>query len=264
MPPIQIDNSNALLTNYNGTKIPILGKIQVSCKIREKISDIEIFVAVCENTSSILDLKTIENLQLLYRVLIIKSPDDIDNLNSNNIEKLIRENKNIFEGIGNIDYVYDLKLKPDYEGKIGHCRRVPFKILGDFKNVLNKMESNKIIEKIEKPTEFVNAFTLVRKENKDLVFVLDPQHLNTCLLREHFSLPTFEEISAKINNAKVFTILDASRAFWQIKLSKESSKFTTFQTPFGRYKFLRMTYRIKTGLVVFHRVYKEYLKIFQI
>ena len=53
-------------------------------------------------------------------------------------------------------------------------------------------------------------------------------------MREHYTLPTFEEISAKMAKTKVFSVLDASQAFWKILLSEESSKFTTFSTPFGR------------------------------
>ena len=49
-------------------------------------------------------------------------------------------------------------------------------------------------------------------------------------------MPTAEEILAQITDAKFFTKLDASNAFWQVKLDEESSKLLTFNTPFGRYK----------------------------
>lgn len=35
---------------------------------------------------------------------------------------------------------------------------------------------------------------------------------------------------------------------------------TTFQTPFGRYRFLRMPYGIKTAPEIFHRLYCEIFK----
>ncbi|KAL0200941.1 hypothetical protein M9458_004128, partial [Cirrhinus mrigala] len=37
-----------------------------------------------------------------------------------------------------------------------------------------------------------------------------------------------------------FTKLNASQGFWQLKLHKDSIKYCTFNTPFGRYSFLRM------------------------
>ncbi len=57
--------------------------------------------------------------------------------------------------------------------------------------------------------------------------------------------------------AKVFSILDAKCGFWQIPLDEESSKLTTFMTPFGRYKFLRMPYGISTGSEVFQRCMEQ-------
>lgn len=53
--------------------------------------------------------------------------------------------------------------------------------------------------------------------------------------------------------AKVFTTLDAKCGFWQIPLDDASSKLTTFMSPFGRHRFLRMPYGISAGSLVFQR-----------
>ena len=58
-------------------------------------------------------------------------------------------------------------------------------------------------------------------------------------------------------DAKLFSILDAKCGFWQVPLSKESSKLTTFMTPVGRYAFLRMPYGITTGSEVFQRCMEQ-------
>lgn len=113
-------------------------------------------------------------------------------------------------------------MKPDYEGKVVPCRKVPFKLLNDFKKELDTIVSKNILAKIDEPTEFVNTFAVVKKENNKLVIVLDPQYLNSLLLREHYNLSTLDEISSKISNATIFTKLDASKAFWRIQLSDES------------------------------------------
>ncbi|RVE44459.1 hypothetical protein evm_010863 [Chilo suppressalis] len=67
--------------------------------------------------------------------------------------------------IGEIkDYVYDFKLIPNYMGKVIPCRPVPMKLLNGYKKELKEMESNKIIRKIEEPTDFVNAVVIVASE----------------------------------------------------------------------------------------------------
>ena len=43
-----------------------------------------------------------------------------------------------------------------------------------------------------------------------------------------------------MTNVKVMTTVDMRQAFWMLKLDNESSKLTTFETPYGRYRWLRL------------------------
>ena len=49
-----------------------------------------------------------------------------------------------------------------------------------------------------------------------------------------------DNILHRLNGAKYFTVVDSTSSFFNHKLDKESSKLTTFGTPFGRYRYLRM------------------------
>ncbi|RXN33947.1 retrotransposon-like family member retr-1 [Labeo rohita] len=60
--------------------------------------------------------------------------------------------------------------------------------------------------------------------------------------------------------AKFFTKLDASQGFWQLKLHKDSTKYCTFNTPFGRYSFLRMPFGISSAPEVFHRAMEHIIE----
>ncbi|UYV81857.1 hypothetical protein LAZ67_20002706, partial [Cordylochernes scorpioides] len=48
-------------------------------------------------------------------------------------------------------------------------------------------------------------------------------------------------------------VVDTKDGFWNVKLSEESSNLTTFWTPFGRYKFLRMPFGLKTASEEYQR-----------
>ena len=48
-----------------------------------------------------------------------------------------------------------------------------------------------------------------------------------------------------------FSKLDAKQAYWNVKLDAASSLMTTFHTPFGRYKFLRMPFRLRISQDIF-------------
>lgn len=57
-----------------------------------------------------------------------------------------------------------------------------------------------------------------------------------------------------MNNKQYFSVIDMSSGFWQIKLDNKSSDLCTFNTPFGRFKFMRMPFGIKSAPEVFQRI----------
>ena len=57
-------------------------------------------------------------------------------------------------------------------------------------------------------------------------------------------MPTLEDILPELRRVKVFSTLDTKDGFYQIRLDEESSKKTTFWTPFDRYRYLRMPFAI--------------------
>ena len=98
---------------------------------------------------------------------------------------------------------------------------------------------------------------MTEKKNGSVRICLDPRNLNKAIFREHYPMKTIEEITAELSEAKVFSTLDASSGFWHIKLDGESSALTTFNTSFGRYRFLRLPFGISSAPEVFQRKMTE-------
>ena len=59
-------------------------------------------------------------------------------------------------------------------------------------------------------------------------------------MRETFPIPTFEELSDDMVNSTIFSELDLNMAFHQIVLDPESRKYTTFSTPLGLMRCIRL------------------------
>ena len=96
---------------------------------------------------------------------------------------------------------------------------------------------SEVVERVDEPTDWVNSLVIVEKPNGQLRLCLDPKDLNNAIKRPHYPLPTLEDATSKMAGAKFFTKLDAKSGYWPLKLKDSSSYLTTFNTPFGRYRF---------------------------
>ena len=98
------------------------------------------------------------------------------------------------------------------------------------RSTLDELVLQDIIVPVTQPTPWISSLVV------HLRLCLDPQDLNKAIQREHYPLPTIEEIATRLDGAKLFTTLDARNGFWHIALDEQSSLLTTFNTPFGRYR----------------------------
>ena len=87
----------------------------------------------------------------------------------------------------------------------------------------------------------------VRKKKNTLRICLGPRDLNKAFQRSHYPLKTLEDVATRLNKAKVVSLLNAKSGFWQVKLDDDSSYLTMFNTPFGRYRWLRMQFGIDSA-----------------
>ena len=101
---------------------------------------------------------------------------------------------------------------------------------------------------------------ITEKPNGDLRICLDHKDLNRNILREHYPLPKKEEIFEEMCDAKWFSKLDASQAFWQFKLCDKSKDYTTFNTPFGRWAYDGLPYGVCSTPEVFHKVMEQMME----
>ena len=129
------------------------------------------------------------------------------------------------------------------------------------KQELDRMLKLNIIAKVTEPTEWVNSMVAVEsKHTFKIRLCLDPQHLNKAILRPHYPMRTPEDILTRLSGAKYFTKLDARSGYWAIKLSNQSSFLTTFNTPFGRYRYLILAFGLKSSQDEFQRKIDECLE----
>ena len=72
-------------------------------------------------------------------------------------------------------------------------------------------------------------------------------------------MPTVEEIMFQMSGATIFSKLDASAGYWQVKIDETSSDLLAFNTPFGRFKFKRLPFGVHCASEVFSKRISEIL-----
>ena len=175
---------------------------------------------------------------------------------NNSIQGLIDRYNDVFEEnkVGLVQgEEYDIKLKSDYRPVIHAARRIPFSTADKIDLELKRMQELKVIEPVNGPTEWVNSMTVTQKPGGKIRICLDPTDLNKNVLREHMQAPTIEELHTRLSGAKYFSKLDLKDGYWQIPLSYESSFYTTFNTPKGRYRYTRLPFGLNSSNEIFHK-----------
>ncbi|XP_029648392.1 uncharacterized protein K02A2.6-like [Octopus sinensis] len=70
----------------------------------------------------------------------------------------------------------------------------------------------------------------------------------------NYPLPTPEDIFAKLDSGKIFSKLDLSDAYLQIRLDDECFKYLTINIHKGLYKYNRLSFGLKVTLVIFEQI----------
>ena len=230
-----------------GGKLKCIGQFIGRIQRRGKVSFIQCYV-IPDLSENLLSRSAAVKLNLIARLESVSAPD---------IYEL-----DVFGELGEIKArSVQIKLKRDAEPySCSTARRVPFPMLDKVSDELKRMEQLGVIVKVTEPTEWCSPIVVVPKPSGNIRICVDLKHLNRAVSREKYMLPTVDDMIHNLAGSTVFSSLDASCGYWQLGLQEDSSKLTTFITPFGRYKFTRLPFGISSASEIFQREMSEILK----
>ena len=220
-------------------------------------------------TSSIAVIKSKENLTPLLGAAVIQQMGLIEvheenfekiaaakvaNTKSQTAQEIIEEYRDVFEGdLGTLEGLQHLDVDPSVPPTIAPSRRVPFAIKPKLKTELDRLTGIGVLVPVDEPTDWVSNLVIATKESGDLRLCLDPQQLNKELKRERYPLPVIDDVLPSLARAKVFTKIDARNGYWHVQLDDESSRLTTFDTPYGRYRWKRLPFGVSVASEIFQK-----------
>ena len=152
-------------------------------------------------------------------------------------EALIKKYPEVFsDGVGKLAGEYHIRIDSTMDPVQHAPLHVPVALRAKVQEALENREKQEIIIPVTSPTAWISSMVTIPKKNGKLRICLDPRDLNRVVQREHYPMPTIEDIATRLHGAKVFTKLDVRNGFWHVALDESSSYLTTLNTPFGRYR----------------------------
>ena len=150
---------------------------------------------------------------------------------------------NVFTRLGCLKQPYTIHIDSSEPPVVHNPRQITVAFREELKKTLDDMEDKEVIKKVDQPTDWVNSFVIAEKSKTGKFRIcLDPRDSNKAMKREHFQLPSIDDITTRLFGATVFSKLDANNGYWQIPLDEASQLLTTFHAKYGRYCFCRMPF----------------------
>ncbi|KAL7832506.1 hypothetical protein SRHO_G00295240 [Serrasalmus rhombeus] len=244
--------TTANLVAYGGTTIKTDGMVTLPCCLKGQQHSLSFFI-VDKEVQPLLGFRACMNMG------VVKMSPDVHQVTMESRAdfntQILTEYKDLFrEELGELPVTYSMTVDPNIQPVIRPAHRIPIAMQERVKAELERMQSIGVITPVAEPTNWVSSMVAAHKKGKqEIRLCINPKDLNTALKRPHYPMRSVEEVAAQMSGATVFSVLDAKNSFWQIRLDKKSSMLTTFSTPFGRYRFLRMPFGINSASEVFQR-----------
>ncbi len=273
---MHLKKSKICIRGYTQHTVKPLGVVEYDCTVGSKTEKLPFHVVDIPGAEPILGNTSCSLLGLVKRT----HPDEsknVDALSLKDIHKYYPEIVNDDrQSMGKMSKLFQkgfhVNTKQGVPGVVHGPRRVPHALKGKVKHTLDYMCDLDVLAEQRQPTEWVSSMVTVCKGDKVRI-CLDPTDLNEVILREHYPSPTVEEVAAEIANSdqgdssdkkkkkkKKFSVLDARHGYWQIPLDYESSLLTTFNTPFGRYRYKRLPFGLKCSSDIMQRAMEDVLR----
>jgi len=133
--------------------------------------------------------------------------------------------------------------------------RLSFKERDAMRQLVDEMEKAGIIRRSMSPWAFP-AF-VIKKTDGTYRMVVDYRALNAVTVPDAFPLPDIPDILQSLSRHRLYTKVDAPRAFHQVRVAATDIPKTAFCTPDGIFEYLGMSLGLKNAPATFQRLMSE-------
>ena len=192
-PSAQIKQTKKTLVSYSQHRVTPKGYVTLPVRFKDRELNVNFYV-IDSKQKPILSGKVCQALNLVQRVRKVQAHLDP------NLKELLDQYQDLQSAFGAMPGTYSIKFDPKATPVVHGPRRKPAALLPKIIAKLKEMEKEGHLAKVSQPTDWVNSM-VVSSRGEKIRICLDPGNLNKAVKREHYSVPTVEEIAAKIPEA---------------------------------------------------------------
>ncbi|GFX11413.1 retrovirus-related Pol polyprotein from transposon 17.6 [Trichonephila clavipes] len=124
------------------------------------------------------------------------------------------------------------------------------------KREIDKLLAEGLIEECESP--YASPVVLIPKPNGTFLLCIDYRQLNEITVADIYPLPRMDDLLHQAKLTLFMSTLDLSAGYHQVKVHVEDQDKTEFVCPFGTYRYLRMTYGLRSVPATFQRLMNHF------
>ena len=137
---------------------------------------------------------------------------------------------------------------------------VPFALKHKVENELNRLEEEGIIKKVQS-AEWAAAIVPIIKEDGTIKVCGDYKvTANQAILVDSRPILRIDKLFTKISGGVIFTKLDLSHAYLQLRLDETGKKYLVINTHKGLYEYNRLPFGVSSAPAIFQRTMENLLQ----
>eukprot|EP00253_Pinus_taeda_P027894 PITA_27894 len=102
-------------------------------------------------------------------------------------------------------------------------------------------------------SDWISNLVPTRKKTGEIKLCVDLRNLNQVSLKDNYPLPKMDHILQRVVGASRISLLDGFSGFNQILVHPDDQDKTTFTTPWGTFKYVKMPFGLKNAGATFQR-----------
>lgn len=150
---------------------------------------------------------------------------------------------------------FEIELEPGHKPPSRPTYRLSSEELAELKSTLDGLLTKELIQPSTSP--FGAPILFVKKKDGSRRMVIDYRGLNNITVKNKYPLPRIDELMDQLGGAKVFSKLDLTSGYHQIRIKPRDVHKTAFRTRYGHYEFRVLPFGLTNAPATFMRLMND-------